>query len=142
MGAFLARRGRPALLLGPDAESEQWVRVVAEGAALNFAVANKVRKGDNQVAIELPRCDYRNREVVLVDDVASTGRTLIEAARAVQAAGAARVDALVTHALFADDAFDNLLAAGITQVWSSDSIAHPSNAFSLAKELAARIRQE
>ena len=77
---------------------------------------------------------------MLIDDVASSGRTLANAARALREAGAARVDVLVTHALFAGDALDALRDAGVSAVWSSDSIPHASNAFSLAPALAAAIR--
>ncbi len=141
MGRFLAERGRSTLLLGPDAESEQWVRSAAEAAALDYAVAEKTRHGDRDVAIRLPQRAWDGTEIVLVDDIASSGRTLGEAARALRAAGAARVDAIVTHALFAGDALEVMRAAGIGEVWSSDSIAHDSNAFTLAPLLAAALRE-
>ena len=100
MGEFLAGRGRRALLLGPDRESEQWVSVAAQHAGLDYAVADKVRHGDRAVTIELPPRGYEGLDVVLIDDVASSGRTLAQAAQALRSAGATRVDALVTHALF------------------------------------------
>jgi ribose-phosphate pyrophosphokinase len=88
----------------------------------------------------LPEHDYRGVEVVLVDDLASTGRTLEVAVRELRAAGAARVDVLVTHALFVGDALETLEAAGVGEVWSSDSVVHPSNAFPLAPVIAEALR--
>jgi ribose-phosphate pyrophosphokinase len=140
MGAFLAaRRSRP-LLVGPDQESEQWVDTVARVAGLDYAVAHKTRRGDRNVEIRLPQRDYTGLDTVLVDDLASTGRTLAGAAVALREAGAARIDVLVTHALFVGDALETLMAAGVSEVWSSDSIPHASNAFALAPDLAAAIR--
>ena len=78
-------------------------------------------------------------DAVLVDDVASTGHTLAEAASALKAAGARRIDVLVTHAVFADDALDTLRRGGIDTIWSSDSIPHPSNAFALSSLLAEAV---
>lgn len=140
MGAFLASRGGEALLVGPDQESEQWVRTVAANAGLEFVVASKTRRGDRSVAVALPAASYTGRTAVLVDDLASTGHTLAEAARALIASGATRVDALVTHALFVGDALAVMRGAGIAEVWSSDSVTHPSNAFPLARTLASAIR--
>jgi ribose-phosphate pyrophosphokinase len=78
--------------------------------------------------------------VVLVDDVASTGRTLAVTAAALRQRGAAAVDVAVTHALFVDDAIAQLTAAGVRHVWSSDSVAHASNVVSLVPMLAAALR--
>jgi ribose-phosphate pyrophosphokinase len=139
MSAFLAARGVRPLLVGPDLESEQWVRSVAAGEALDFVVAEKVRRGDREVEVRLPSRDYRGVHAVVVDDLASTGRTLVETVRALRGAGAGRVDVLVTHALFVGDAMDELARAGVSAVWSSDSVEHSTNAFSLAPMLARAI---
>jgi ribose-phosphate pyrophosphokinase len=139
MGAFLAARGGRPLLVGPDRESEQWVQAAAAVGNLDFVVADKTRRGDRSVEIQLPAHDYAGADTVLVDDMVSTGRTLAVAARALCQAGAARVDVLVTHALFVGDALDTLKGAGVAEIWSSDSIAHVSNAFALAPTLAAAV---
>jgi ribose-phosphate pyrophosphokinase len=140
MGEFLAARpGRP-LLVGPDQESEQWVKVVAAPADLNYVVAQKTRHGDQNVEVHLPEYDYAGLDAVLVDDVASTGRTLATAACALREAGARRIDVLITHAIFAGDALDTLKAAGVKDIWSSDSVTHPSNAFALASLLAGAVK--
>lgn len=139
MGAFLAARGSRPLLVGPDQESEQWVATAARVARLDYVVAHKTRRGDRNVEVRLPEHDYTGCDAVLVDDLASTGRTLAGAAVALRDAGAVRVDVLVTHALFVGDALDTLMATGVSELWSSDSIPHASNAFALAPDLAAAI---
>ena len=135
-----ARRQRP-LLLGPDAESAQWVAVAAARHGLDHAVCQKVRHGDRAVQLELPDMAIAGRPVVLLDDVASSGHTLAEAARLVRAAGAASVDVAVTHALFAGDALQVLLAAGVGEIWSTDCITHASNVVSMAPVIAAALTE-
>ncbi len=139
MREFLAANTTRPLLVGPDAESEQWVRAIAEPAGYDYAVASKERLGDRQVRVHLPDHDYHQHEVVLVDDMISTGRTLIGVAEQLKRQGAETIHCLVTHALFSDDVTEALRAAGIEQIWSSDAIAHPSNALPLAPLLASAL---
>lgn len=141
LGALIAREIERPLLLGPDGEAAQWVALAAQAQGFENGVCSKQRQGDRQVQISLPRLDFAGRHVVLIDDVASSGHTLAEAARLVLAAGAAQVDVAVTHALFAADALALVHAAGVQRVWSSDCIAHPSNALQVAPLLAATLRE-
>jgi ribose-phosphate pyrophosphokinase len=140
IGRFLRGRAAGALLVGPDEESEQWVRSAAGAAGLEWAVARKVRRGDRRVAVKVPNVPLRDRHVVLVDDMISTGRTLVEAARALTRAGAGRVDVAATHALFSQDAGRALEAAGVRRIWTTDSVRHETNAIRLAPLLADALR--
>jgi ribose-phosphate pyrophosphokinase len=139
LGELIAARRRQPLLIGPDAEATQWVGSAAARHGFEHAVCDKVRHGDRAVDIALPAVEVAGRAVVLVDDVASSGRTLARAAQRLRAAGAASVDVAVTHALFAGDALATIRAAGVDEVWSTDCIAHPSNAVSMAPLLAAAL---
>ncbi|ART51882.1 phosphoribosylpyrophosphate synthetase [Acidovorax carolinensis] len=137
---LIAQRRPGALLVGPDGESAQWIAQAAARHGFDHAVCTKVRHGDREVTIELPPLNAQGRAVVLLDDMASTGRTLAQAARLLRAAGAASVDVAVTHALFAGDALQALHDAGVGEVWSTDCIPHASNAVPMAEPLARALR--
>ena len=130
-----------ALLVGPDAESAQWVKLAAARHGFDFGVCSKTRHGDRDVAIALPEgLAVADRSVVLLDDVASSGHTLAQAAKLLLAAGASSVDAAITHALFAPGALALMKSAGVGEVWSTDCIIHSSNAVCVAPYLAAALR--
>jgi ribose-phosphate pyrophosphokinase len=131
MAEYLSGRYENPVLLGPDSEAEQWVAAVAEPNQWEYGVCQKIRSGDRQVEISLPEIDLHERSVVLVDDVASSGETLAVATRKCLSKNAAQVDVLVTHALFASDARQRLVAAGVRNIWSTDSVSHESNVISL-----------
>lgn len=137
---IVRRRQRP-LLVGPDAESGQWVALAARRHGLDHLVCTKVRSGDRAVRVELPPFPVAGRVAVILDDVASTGQTVAAAARLLRAAGAASIDAAVTHALFAPDALEQMRASGVNEVWSTDCIAHDSNAVGMAQLLAQALEQ-
>lgn len=140
LGAWVAGQVPGALLLGPDEEALQWVAAAGQAQGLDHAVCRKQRFGDRDVRVALPALALAGRAVVLMDDVASTGRTLVEAAIAVRAAGAASVDVAVTHGLFVGDALAQLQAAGVRHVWSSDTVPHASAVVTTAGLLAAAVR--
>jgi ribose-phosphate pyrophosphokinase len=134
------QRQRP-LLIGPDEESAQWVALAATRHGFDHAVCRKLRHGDHEVELALPDVALTGRQVVLLDDVASTGHSVARAAQLLLAAGAASVDVAVTHALFSGDALQIMQAAGMGEVWSTDCIAHPSNVVNMASALAAALGQ-
>jgi len=140
IGRFLKRKLDYALLLGPDSESEQWVATIANKIGFDYCIAQKERQGDKDIEMILPGNNFVNKTIVIIDDMASTGRTLGKAAELLQAAGAGDIYAVVTHPLFCDDAEAHILQAGIKAIWSTDSIDHPTSCIKLDALLANAIK--
>lgn len=133
------RRAAPgALVVGPDVESEPWIRAIA-GDSLPFLIGRKRRHGDRRVSVELGETP-RARRAVVVDDIASSGATLAATARLLRRSGVRRVDAVVVHAIFAPGAERRIRAAGVARLLSSDSVPHPTNGYSVAPAVAAALR--
>jgi len=131
------------VIAGPDEESRPWVADLAGRLGLAHAVARKTRRGDRSVDLAFTGPDlFAGRPVVMVDDIVSSGGTLITCAGVLAAAGARSVDAIVTHALFAPELVSQLFAAGIRSVKSTDSVTHPTNAIALDEVLAEALRRE
>ena len=80
--------------------------------------------------------------MLLVDDIVSSGGTLIACARALKAAGATAIDAVITHALFPPEMATAFATAGIRSVRSTSSVPHPTNAIPLDDIFAASLRRE
>ncbi len=139
MGEFLQGKVDKPYLLGPDAESEQWVSSIAMHDNWDFTVATKKRLGDAKVEVNVPKADYQDRNVVLVDDVASTGKTLIKAAQGLRPYQPKSISVLVTHALFLGNSIRELRQAGVNNIWSCDSIPHATNKVSLAGILSEAL---
>ena len=138
LAAWLRRRGAGSLVVGPDEESAPWVRAIARAAGVRGVVARKARHGDRAVTVEIPAV-ARGARAVIVDDIASSGATIAATARALRAAGAASVDAAVSHAVFAPGAAARIRAAGVRRLVSCDTIPHPTNAISVAPLVAAAL---
>jgi ribose-phosphate pyrophosphokinase len=139
MARFLRQVVEDPLLIGPDAESRQWVSTIARQEGLDYRIGEKRRLGDREVRISFDKALGTGRRIVLIDDVASTGRTLERAVAVLAPARPASVDVLVTHALFLEGTLERLQAAGVGRVWSTDSIPHATNRLELAPLLAGAL---
>ena len=141
IGQFLKNMLKEGVLVGPDSESEQWVKEIATEIGFSYAVATKIRSGDKQVNVQLPERDYQDQNIVIIDDMASTGRTVAHAADKLLRAGARQVDVVVTHPLFCGDAEQYIKQSGVSNIWSTDSITHSTNAIPLVGLLEKYIRE-
>ncbi len=131
------------IVTGPDAESGPWVSDLAGRLGLAHMVARKIRRGDRSVEIAFTDpASVAGRPVLLVDDIVSSGGTLIACAKALTAAGATAVDAVITHALFPHAMAATFRDAGIRSVRSTSSVPHPTNAIPLDDIFAAALRGE
>jgi ribose-phosphate pyrophosphokinase len=138
---WLRRRVKEALIVGPDAESEQWVAQVAQLADAPWTVMTKTRRGDRQVNVKLrERGRWSGRTPVLLDDIVSTGETVLAATAALQKAGLPPPVCIAVHALFEADALWRMLEGGVAKVVTCDTVPHSTNAIPLAPLLAKALR--
>lgn len=131
------------VVVGPDEESAQWVGELAGRLGLDHVVGKKTRAGDRSVSIAFgDEATLAGRPALLVDDIVSSGGTLITCAKALGAAGAASIDCVITHALFPPPMLDDFRRAGIRSLRSTTSVPHPTNAIRLDALLATALRNE
>lgn len=131
------------VVVGPDAESEPWVSDLARRLGLVHVVARKTRRSDRSVEIAFADAKrLANQPALLVDDIVSSGDTLITCARALAAAAVSCIDAIIIHALFSRELTHHFLRAGIRSVRSTNSVPHPTNMFTLDAILADALHRE
>ena len=130
------------VIIGPDQESRQWVDRVAARAQTRSIVLTKNRSGDFSVSIDPAALEHlQSGTAVLIDDIASSARTLIEAAELVKRSGRQAPVCAVVHAIFAGDSYERLQEVGVPRVVSTNSVAHESNAIDVSDALATAIRE-
>jgi ribose-phosphate pyrophosphokinase len=131
------------VVVGPDAESEPWVRDLAGRLGLSHVVAQKKRRGDRSVEIGFPDpTRIAGHPALIVDDIVSSGCTMIASAKAIVAAGATGIDAIVTHALFPEQLLREMILSGIRSIRSTHSVPHATNAITLDDLFVTALQSE
>ncbi len=133
---------RDPFLIGPDEESKPWISQVAKNANAPFIILNKIRYGDRNVKVSWPDLEaFKNKTPVLVDDIISTAGTMIETIKHLKNSEMKNVVVIGIHAIFAGDAYQNLMDSGVGQLVTCDTIPHTTNAIDLSNLLGKGIEQ-
>jgi ribose-phosphate pyrophosphokinase len=110
------------VVVSPDAGGLKRAQRYAAALAAPLAVIVKTRpREDVAVALQVLG-EVRSRACLIVDDMASTGRTIAGAAQALLEAGAREVHALFIHAVMAPGALDRITSAGVQKIATTDSL--------------------
>ncbi|WP_061249935.1 ribose-phosphate diphosphokinase [Leptospira alstonii] len=128
------------VLIGPDGESSQWVREVAGYSGVPFTILEKNRKGDRDVEVSVPKTGtYPDHTPVLIDDIVSTGRTLIQTIIHLKKTKMLPPVCLCVHGVFADNSFQEILQCGARAVITTNTIEHRSNSIDVGMLIADRL---
>jgi ribose-phosphate pyrophosphokinase len=139
VGGWVRDNVKAPLVLGPDEESAQWVEEVAHFVGCPWAVFSKERRGDRDVRLTAPALEqYRERAPVLIDDIISSGATMIEAAKLVFGAGMQPPHCIAVHGLFSTGTVERLGAVA-KSLLTTDSIPNPHAELKLAPLIAQRL---
>lgn len=129
------------LVIGPDTEAEQWAKLAAERLETDYDVFEKKRLGDERVEVRPRKANAKGREVLIVDDIISTGGTIVEASKILLSQGASRVNVACTHPILASGALDKILKAGVESVVGTDTVPSPISLVSVAPLIANEVKK-
>jgi ribose-phosphate pyrophosphokinase len=127
-----------AVAVSPDFGASARVEAFAKVLGCEYAVLEKHRNrvtGEiRTTAGELP---VKGRDVVVVDDIISTGGTVQKAAQLLREAGAEAILATCVHPLLVGDASERLRRAGVRELVGTNTVPSPVSIIDVAPVLAA-----
>ncbi len=125
---FRAKALHNVVAVSPDAGGVGRANKFRERIGAHLAIIAKQRpEPDVSEVIEMVG-DVEGKTAIIVDDMISTGGTLIEAAKALKSRGAERVFACATHGIFAGMVFDQMVTSPIEEIVITNTITLPLNA--------------
>ncbi len=123
--AMMAETDKP-VILSPDKGGVERAKKVAGFIGCEYDYVEKERNYDTgAVSTKGPISkDLRGKDVVIVDDVISTGGTIEQAASMAREAGAARVIAAAAHLVMAGNAYERILSSGVSALYGTNTIPY------------------
>lgn len=115
------------VVVSPDAGGVQRAEDFRRRARGSLAIISKQHPGADATEMVEMVGDVDGKTAVIVDDMISTGGTLVEGARLLQERGAARILVCATHGIFAGDAIDMIERSAIDEVMVTDTIPLPDH---------------
>jgi ribose-phosphate pyrophosphokinase len=120
---YFSDLGLPDLaVVAPDAGRVKLNKKFASKIGAELAILDKERPAQQVAEIGYVIGDVRGKTAVIVDDMIDTAGTLCAAAKTVKEAGAERVYAAATHAVFSGNAFENLRNSELQEIVVTDTI--------------------
>ncbi|MFN4226726.1 MAG: ribose-phosphate diphosphokinase [Candidatus Ratteibacteria bacterium] len=114
------------VIVAPDVGSVKLARAFAKRLPGNLAIVDKRRDSPDKVEMVHVIGDVKNCQAIIVDDLISTGNTLIEAGYALLKNGASEIYGSCTHAVLAGDAIAKIENSPFKEIIITDTIPHPS----------------
>ena len=113
------------IVVGPDAEAEQWAKIMGEELGLPYVTLEKKRLSGSEVKIAEKELDVKGKDVIIVDDIISTGGTIAEAVKLLRNEGAGKIAVTCVHPLLVADAYAKLKELGLEILIGTDTVLSP-----------------
>lgn len=140
ISAWIQANIKNRVLIGPDMESVQWVEEIAHKSKSPYLILEKLRKSDTEVEISNPNLDeYRTATPILVDDIISTAMTMVETVRHLKSIKMKSPVCIGVHAVFANNAYQDLINSGVYSIVTCNTIKHPSNKIDVSNIIIGKI---
>jgi len=121
---FLRRQIPNVVVVAPDIGSVKMARAYAKRLSASLAIVDKRRPRPDAVEMMNVIGEVEGKNVVIFDDIVSTGSTLVEAAKALKDAGAREIYAAATHGVLCGGASEIIANSVVKELVITDSIPH------------------
>jgi ribose-phosphate pyrophosphokinase len=136
IAGWISKNVSKPILIGPDGESQNWVASVARQAGLPSQLLQKDRRGIVDVEVARPHLEkWRDYTPVIVDDIVSSGKAMIETVAQVRQFNLAKPVCIAVHPIFSGNSYNEIVAAGAERIVSCNTISHESSGIDVSSKL-------
>lgn len=125
------------VVVSPDDGALNYAKKAASIIGCEFLCLNKERLSDNEVKISMDGVEVSDRDVIILDDMISTGSTIVEASNVLKAAGARSINAGCVHGVFSRGL--KIFKGVVDEVVCTDTITQKVSKITVANILAEEV---
>jgi len=129
------------LVMSPDIGAAGRAEDVGKRLGVEYDHLNKTRLSGTEVQIKPANSDCTGKSVLIVDDMISTGGTIIAANQQLKEAGAKSVSVACTHGVFVNNAIQRLMGSSLDGIFCCNTLQNEVSKISVAKSIAKAIRE-
>ena len=138
---FKKLKMKEPLVVSPDMGGQERAKKFANLLKTDFIALKKHRdRKTGKVNILSDRVNVKNRDLVLVDDMISTGGSIVKATQFLKKQKCRRVFVACTHALLVNDAAKKIKKAGVSQIVSTNTIPGESAKVDVSRVIADALK--
>jgi ribose-phosphate pyrophosphokinase len=130
------------LVLSPDIGAAGRAKDVGERMGVPYDHLEKTRLSGSDVRISPASMDCKGKSVLIVDDMISTGGTIVAAKQALMEAGAKSVSVACTHGVFVNNALERLTGSSLDAVLCCNTLENKVSHISVASIIAEAIKEK
>lgn len=128
------------MIIAPDKGSAEFAKAVASDC-FSYDVLEKSRSGPEDVKTTYKDLDVFSRDVIIVDDIISTGGTIKNVTEILKDQNARFVYAACIHPVFVGNAVLKLFGAGVDDIFATDTIEHALSCISVAPVISEELKK-
>ena len=138
---FKKMKLKNALVVSPDMGGSLRAKKFAALLNTSFITLKKSRnRKTGKVVIQSSKVDVHGKDLILVDDIISTGGSIIKAAQFLKRQKCKQVFVACTHGLFVGDAEKRIKKAGVSRIISTNTIPRNTSKVDVSGVIADSIR--
>jgi len=122
-----------SIVVSPDAGGAKRVTSIADRLNIDFALIHKERKKANEVASMVLVGDAKGKVAILIDDMADTCGTIVQAAQKLVEDGATKIYAILTHGIFSGEALARINNSSFEAIVVTNTIPQDKNMLDCSK---------
>ncbi len=129
------------MIIGPDKGAMGFAEEISGILNCECDHLEKIRISPEKVETKPKNLDVAEREVAIIDDIISTGGTIVSAAKILRDLGASKVVVGCVHPVLVEDALLKIFAAGVDDVFATDTLKSSVSNISVAPLVAGCLKR-